>query len=64
MQVGVTVSQGQAIGSVGNAGTSEGVAGTQAGAHLHFEVLVDGAYLGKWLSVPETRRVLDQILFG
>lgn len=62
IQVGSIVVQGQAIGYVGNSGTSDGVAGGQSGAHLHFEVLIDGAYLGKWLSVPEVRRVLAVLL--
>ncbi|MHB0875011.1 MAG: M23 family metallopeptidase, partial [Anaerolineae bacterium] len=61
--VGAQVVRGQVIGSVGNSGTSEGAAGTQSGAHLHFEVLIDDQYLGKWLSVPETRRLLERLLY-
>ncbi len=60
---GTLVQQGQVIGYAGNSGTSEGAEGSQRGTHLHFEVVVDGSYLGKWLSLWEVRRLLEQLFF-
>jgi murein DD-endopeptidase MepM/ murein hydrolase activator NlpD len=60
---GTLVQQGQVIGYAGNSGTSEGAEGSQRGTHLHFEVVVDGSYLGKWLSLWEVRRLLERLFF-
>ncbi len=60
---GTVVARGQVIGFVGNSGTLDGVTGSRSGAHLHFEIFVDGHYLGEWLSLLETRRLLQRILF-
>lgn len=60
---GTAVLQGQTIGYVGNSGTSDGAAGNQQGAHLHFEITLDGQYLGQWLSLVEVRRLLQRLFF-
>lgn len=61
--VGASVSASQVVGYVGNSGTSDGVAGSVQGPHLHFEVIIGDDYVGKWLTVPEVRRVLQQYLY-
>ena len=58
---GTVVTQGRTIGYVGNSGTSEGAAGTKGGAHLHFEIHLDGPYLGEGLSMVEVWRLLQRI---
>jgi murein DD-endopeptidase MepM/ murein hydrolase activator NlpD len=55
--VGVPVSKGQVIGYVGVSGTSSGVYGTGQYPHLHFEIRVGDDYLGRGLSLVETRRL-------
>lgn len=60
---GTVVQQGQVIGYAGNSGTSEGAEGSKAGTHLHFEISLDGAYLGKWLTLREVRQVLEELFF-
>jgi len=60
---GTTVLRGQVIGYAGNSGTSEEAEGGQRGVHLHFEVMLDGPYLGEGLSLIETRRLLQRLLF-
>ncbi|MBN1483291.1 MAG: peptidoglycan DD-metalloendopeptidase family protein [Chloroflexia bacterium] len=57
------VVQGQVLGYAGNSGTSESVAGTRQGVHLHFEFFLRGHYLGEGLSIVETRRLLQQLFF-
>lgn len=51
------VSQGTTVGRVGVSGTSAGVQGTTNDAHLHFEIWVNGRYLGHGLSLYETMRL-------
>jgi murein DD-endopeptidase MepM/ murein hydrolase activator NlpD len=60
---GTGVTAGQVIGYVGNSGTEDGAQGTHSGAHLHLDVLLDGHYLGQGLSLLETRRLLQRLLF-
>jgi murein DD-endopeptidase MepM/ murein hydrolase activator NlpD len=55
--VGVPVSKGQVIGYVGVSGTSSGVYGTGQYPHLHFEIRLRDNYLGKGLSLVETRHL-------
>ena len=57
------ISRGETLGAVGVSGTSSGAYGTGGGAHLHFEIWVDGRYLGQGLSLEETMR-LWRWLFG
>jgi murein DD-endopeptidase MepM/ murein hydrolase activator NlpD len=53
----VSISQGIPVGFVGVSGTSSGAYGTNDGAHLHFEIWVDGRYLGQGLNLEETMRL-------
>jgi len=68
LQVGQSVEQGQVIGQVGNSGTSSGIAGKPDWPHLHLELWLgdpndpQGEYLGKWLSLEETRELWQQVL--
>jgi murein DD-endopeptidase MepM/ murein hydrolase activator NlpD len=60
LEVGDPVHQGDVIGYVGNSGTSK--AETRHGAHLHFEIRVNGHYLGEGMSVSEAWRLLKAVL--
>jgi len=51
------ISRGVTIGFVGVSGTSSGAYGTTGGAHLHFEIWINGRYLGEGLSLEETMRL-------
>lgn len=51
------ISQSMVIGTVGVSGTSSGAYATSDGAHLHFEIWVNGRYLGEGLSLEETMRL-------
>ncbi len=61
--VGEPITQGMAIGTVGVSGTYAGAYGTTDGTHLHFELWINGRYLGQGLSLYETMR-LWQAVFG
>jgi murein DD-endopeptidase MepM/ murein hydrolase activator NlpD len=60
---GTQVLRGQVIGHTGNSGTSDGASGTRNGVHLHFEIYLQEHYLGEWLSLWETRQLLQQVFF-
>ena len=60
---GTTVRQGQLVGYVGESGTPESVTNPGNEYHLHFEVWVNGSYLGAGLAATEVR-ALYQGLFG
>lgn len=62
LQVGDRVEAGQYLGGIGNSGTSYGVQGTYGGAHLHFEVWLEGNYFGSGLSPREIRAILTGVL--
>ncbi len=62
LKVGDDVAQGQAIGTVGNSGTPESLYNPEGGLHLHFEIWLDGRYVGQYLSTVEIRRVLSKVL--
>ncbi len=57
LQVGDSVETGQFLGRVGVSGTSDGVYGSTAGYHLHWEIWINGRYLGHGLTIPETMRI-------
>ncbi len=63
IDAGQPISQGVAVGTMGVSGTSAGAYGTTDGAHLHFEIWINGRYLGQGLSLYETMR-LWQVVFG
>ncbi len=46
LQVGDTVSQGTVVGYVGESGTPESITNPGTEYHLHWEVRVDGSFLG------------------
>lgn len=52
---GKRVRAGDIIGFVGNTGTEASVNGSHAGAHLHFELRIDGRYFGEGMSSTEIR---------
>lgn len=55
---GLWVEAGQRLGTVGNSGTYAGASGsTGAQLHLHWELHIDGHYLGIGLSAADTRAV-------
>ena len=60
---GRTVFMHATLGEVGVSGTSSGAYDTNDGVHLHFEIWVDGHYLGEGLSIDETMRIYAA-LFG
>ncbi|NLX90779.1 MAG: M23 family metallopeptidase [Firmicutes bacterium] len=59
---GDRVKAGDFIGTIGNSGTSDGVQGTSANSHLHFEIWIGERYLGEGLSAKEARALLKEIL--
>ena len=60
---GATVTQGQLLGEVGNSGSPASLASDTEDAHLHFELWVDGHYLGQFLRPIEVRELVES-LFG
>jgi len=60
---GCYVSQGETIGYVGVSGTGENLPGNPKHPHLHFEIWLDGNYLGWGLTPAETVGVFEDI-FG
>jgi murein DD-endopeptidase MepM/ murein hydrolase activator NlpD len=58
IDVGVEVKAGQMIGRIGNSGTPESVFDPEQDNHLHFEIRVDGEYLGKGAPISEVRAML------
>lgn len=61
LQVGDRVETGQFLGRVGVSGTSDGVYRSTSGYHLHWEIWVNGRYLGQGLTIPETMRIWNQL---
>jgi murein DD-endopeptidase MepM/ murein hydrolase activator NlpD len=61
-QEGDHVKAGDFIGNIGNSGTSDGMKGTTANSHLHFEVWIGEHYLGDGLSAKEARKLLKELL--
>ena len=58
LRVGQQVRAGDPLGRVGNSGTSGAAAGsTTRGSQLHWEIHINGHYLGEGLSTSETRAV-------
>ncbi len=63
IRVGRRVSRGDRIGWAGNSGLAGEAEGKDYGIHLHFEIWIDGSYLGTGLGTAETRRYLNWIFF-
>jgi hypothetical protein len=63
LKVGSKVSRGDVIGYVGVSGTSNTLPGRTKHPHLHFEVWMDGKYLGYGLTPTETIYLFEDI-FG
>lgn len=61
VSVGEFAQLGTVIGTVGVSGTSSGAYGTNEGAHLHFEIWVNGRYLGQGLNLYETVRLWQEV---
>ncbi len=62
LQEGDPVKAGDFIGNIGNSGTSDGMKGTTANAHLHFEIWIGENYLGNGLPAEKTRKLLQELL--
>ena len=58
---GTRVDAGAIIAFVGNSGTEAATRGSQAGAHLHFEMRIDERHLGEGMTPPEIRARASQI---
>jgi len=61
---GTAVSQGQPIGKIGNSGSPASLNGPEEDAHLHFELWLNGHYLGQFLRPVEVRERLTTLFFG
>jgi murein DD-endopeptidase MepM/ murein hydrolase activator NlpD len=61
LNVGDTVQKGHAIGTVGNSGTPPAITGGTGEMHLHFEIWVNGFYLGEGLPAEDVRFLLKGI---
>ncbi len=60
IKVGVSVTQGQLLAYVGNSGTPESLTDPNAEMHLHFELRVGDAYLGKGLAAADVRALYER----
>ncbi|MBU6450455.1 MAG: M23 family metallopeptidase [Cyanobacteria bacterium REEB67] len=63
IKVGQTVRHGDLIGFVGVSGTGQNLPGRTKYPHLHFEIWLDGKYLGYGLTPAETVGIFENI-FG
>jgi len=62
IEAGTRVKSRDVIGFVGNSGTSDGVTGTTGGAHLHFEIIVDGRVFFDGMTQEQVRETLVMVL--
>jgi murein DD-endopeptidase MepM/ murein hydrolase activator NlpD len=60
--VNSVVAGGAVVAFVGNSGMESASRGGDSGAHLHFELRIDGNYLGEGMSPDEIRRVAGPLL--
>jgi len=60
--VGGNVDAGTVIAFVGNSGMESASRGGNSGAHLHFELRIDGKYLGEGMTPDEIRQVAGPLL--
>lgn len=61
---GTRISKGARIGYAGNSGLAGEAEGKKYGIHLHFEIWVDGTYLGYGMDIKDIRRYLKWIFFS
>ncbi len=61
---GTSVKQGQVVAYVGESGTPESVSNPGNEYHLHFEVWVNGSYLGQGQAPAEVRRLFQGLFSG
>ncbi len=64
LKEGDTATAGQQIGTVGNSGTGPAITGSGTEMHLHFEIWLNGYYLGEGLPAADTRFILRGIFEG
>jgi len=64
LSVGQRVSRGRVIGTVGNSGTPDGVAGRTTNARLHFELREGATYVGHGLDPAEVRLAAASLFTG
>ena len=64
LRVGMPVDAGEIVGYIGYSGTGENAAGMVKHPHLHFEIWLDGHYLGYSLSPAETIALYQKIFSG
>lgn len=66
--LGSSVTQGQPLGEIGNRGTNASAVGIRGGAdpslHLHWELFVDGWYMGAGLDSPVVAELITTTLCG
>jgi len=61
LSIGSALTVGSVIGTVGNSGTSSGVAGNNEDLHLHMDVLINNELFWKYLKRPQIREVLANV---
>jgi murein DD-endopeptidase MepM/ murein hydrolase activator NlpD len=61
IQKGARVGKGEIIGWVGNSGLRGEAAGNKFGMHLHFEIWIDGHYLGYGMKIEDIKRYFTWI---
>lgn len=59
---GMTIEAGTVVAFVGNSGMESASRGGESGAHLHFELRIDGRYLGEGMTPDEIRRIAGPLL--
>lgn len=64
LSLGETVKRGDIIGYVGVSGTGENLPGHARYPHLHFEIWLDGKYLGYGLNPAETESLFQHIFIS
>jgi murein DD-endopeptidase MepM/ murein hydrolase activator NlpD len=60
IDIGKAVEQGQVIAYVGDSGTPESVSDPGSELHLHFEIRVDGGFLGQDLPPDQVRALYER----
>ncbi|MCB1156483.1 MAG: M23 family metallopeptidase [Leptospiraceae bacterium] len=59
IQVGTKVKKGEILGRVGNSGLRSEAEGTKSQIHLHFELWVNGEFVGKGMQGRDSRKFLQ-----